>query len=283
MSYMLVTDSSADAILVKFVKGQGESLKRTSNEYLDVDVAKTIVDYIPELRNIAGKAGKVEKHPRYVSENMLSVVLGGLQRAYDRKANKNCLSKYLSIIRELHADIYDFGFVITLPLDKLELLHYLNAHISQDHKLGEITEEYAEKAKNALLGFFTEDTQQMASKQVDTPLPTALWPQDKAQGEKAVDFLRRIWGDSIKNNSISRHELRKLNLSLYRAVTVYFTRNDILDKNLELWWNKSPQQKPEVVQKTLDTLGIKKPKDAFERGLDPHEALRLYNAAKRRI
>jgi hypothetical protein len=279
MGYMWTAKPSEEAVYVRFVKGQERSLKRTNSEQIDVE--KTIVDYIPELRDLAGKLGKAVKAPSYVSENILPVFLGGLQRAYDRKANKNCLSKYLSIIKALHADIYDFGFIITLPLDKLELLHRLNGHLSEEFELGKVTEEYASWAKKILSQQFTLELQQTTSEQTDQLLPTALWPQDKEQGEKAADFLRRIWGTTINKNQVSRSDIRTKNLSLYQALSTNFRRNSI-PKEIEEWWNTSPIRSKEEVDKKLESLGILNPEDAFNRGLDTPEAHRLYNAALRR-
>jgi len=116
-------------------------------------------------------------------------------------------------------------------------------------------------------------------------LPTARWSGDKLPKEKCDAFLLRVWGELIRAGKFSRQQLRQTDFALYQAVAVFFGRHGVPDELTE-WWKASPQITPTelAIRNTelINKLNLKNPSDALNAGLPRKEAIRLYEAMRRR-
>lgn len=266
------------------LKGQARTKQDDAHDSEMIDTSKSILHYADGyddlLRRIRSRS---LTHPLAVegSDGEKSFALRQRELAYLRKSRKTCISIYLGKINLLWRNGFPYGLLTSISLNDIDILSDLNAVIQRDFERGSITEKQVSTMRAKLLSLFEQQASSDASPE---KLPIEVWPEDKQPGEKAVDFLRRVWGESISaeaSHRVLKNVIRGKNLALYRAVSTDFSRNGIPD-DLSSWWELSPQRKQEEIDKLLSQHGIQKPEDAFRRGLPIDEAQRLYNAKKNR-
>lgn len=119
-----------------------------------------------------------------------------------------------------------------------------------------------------------------AAKDSEFALPQTapvLWEdRDRNKREKCIDFVRNTYGKWL-GLGLRRADLQKLDPSLYRTLSTFYSRNGIPDDLAVLETDHG-----KITSETLENLGIKSPKDALllfkEDGV---VAQRYYQAARR--
>ncbi|MCT4655108.1 MAG: hypothetical protein N4A65_04790 [Cohaesibacter sp.] len=115
----------------------------------------------------------------------------------------------------------------------------------------------------------------------------AQWPADKQKGERAVEFLQRVWGQAIEDG-MPRSELNQKDERLYRALVSYMQnckkhgKEPDMPSHLIDWYEKRVHKHRLAIDELMKRYPCTSPTDAFSKGLPRNEAQRLYAAVKRR-
>lgn len=284
---VLKTKFGNDRQMVKILDGsvllkrQIKAKQDASSDGNLIDTSKSILHYAGGyadlLRRIRGRSIEQPQSIESV-DGEKSFSLRQRELAYLRKSRKTCISIYLCKINLLWRRGFSYGFLTSISLNDIDILSDLNAVIQRDYERGNITDCQVSAMRGKLMALF----ERQASNDV-TPekLPLEVWPEDKEPGEKAIEFLRRVWGKGDDNIKFQKSDIRSKNFPLYQALTTYFRRPHT-KTSLDSWWQDSPIRSKQEIDSELQRLNIKKPEDAFQRGLEVSEAHRLYNASLRR-
>lgn len=116
---------------------------------------------------------------------------------------------------------------------------------------------------------------------VNNHLLMELWADREDKKEDAESFFRRVWLDDVLKREVTRQDIRQKDRRLYQTLSKRFERNGIPD-DLKIWWDESNQKSSEI-DKLIDSLDIKEPKDVYRKFHgNQQEKDRLYQAALRR-
>lgn len=267
------------------LKGQAKAKQDASNDGRLIDTSKSILHYADGYDDLLRRIrSRNITQPQSIEsvDSAKSFSLRQRELAYLRKSRKTCISIYLCKINLLWRSGFSYGFLTSISLNDIDILNDLNAVIQRDFERGSITDSQVSAMRAKLMVLFEHQTSNDVTPE---KLPLEVWPEDKEPGEKAADFLLRIWGEYISPEAsprVLKNVIRGKNLALYRAVSTDFSRNGV-PAALSDWWQLSPQRKQEEIDELLRQHNIQKPEDAFRRGLPIDEAQRLYNAKKNRV
>lgn len=199
-------------------------------------------------------------------------------KEFDKKEKEYII--YYSYLK----NFFSFTFLKTLSLKSVVALHDALLAVNNAIKTGDLTSSDISEETIRLMNRVLNSN--------DIEFPKERWArrEDRLPGEKAIDFLVRVWGNSIEAERLSRNELFAHDERLYGAINTFYSRkkksapNQLLllpTKVLE-WIENTATQSTEKIDAKLEELKIVSPEDAFNRNLPIKEAQRLYAAAKRR-
>lgn len=223
-------------------------------------------------------------------ENILDVFDMAIKKAELTDKIENLKEEYIIKIRYLRK-YFEFTYLHTLNLETVRALHGALVEVDGALRQGrltadDITEETRALAHSIFNGEYLD---------AEPAPPKERWDNDddRLPDEKAIEFLTRVWGEFIQNGQITRSEISEADPNLSSAIRQFYSRRKRsavreedalkgLPQWLQVWFEQKAIRSKSEVTSDLMKYDIKKPEDAFQRGLPVKEAQRLYNACKRR-